>query len=186
MSVERLQHRSASPVQTEHPLHPVQHGQQALPAFPHRIHGALRFGAPFQLDKQNTVAPGVVADIALRGGTTSTGTKACSPAAVYHARVDDIYPASPPPSPAAGKTLHASSRSLQTPQQAPVSAKLRRLCFTPNSLIASGASLNAEREQSALLRRIRSFGEGSYYRKTRNGWKREDIEKRKYRLRQRA
>jgi hypothetical protein len=84
--------------------------------------------------------------------------KPCSPAAVYHARVDDIYPASLPPSPAAGKTLHAAIHSLQTPQPAPGLSQTTSSVLHSQFAHSSSAPLNAAREQSALLRRIPVLG----------------------------
>jgi len=141
----------------EHPLHPVQHGQQALQRF--RIESTAHFDSapPLQLDKQNTVAPGVVADIALRGGNHFDRNKS--------------------PAPQLPSTMHALTIFIQRPhRQAPLLAKRctlqaarfklrnKHLCLsqTTSSVLHSqfahsfSASLNAEREQSALLRRIRS------------------------------
>jgi len=140
----------------EHPLHPVQHGQQALQRF--RIESTAHFDSapPLQLDKQNTAAPGVVADIALRGGNHFDRNKS--------------------PAPQLPSTMHALTIFIQRPhRQAPLLAKRctlqaarfklrnKHLCLsqTTSSVLHSqfahsfSASLNAEREQSALLRRIR-------------------------------
>jgi len=140
----------------EHRLRPVQYGQQALQRF--RIESTTHFDpAPAsQLNKQNTVAPGIVAAIPRRGGNHFDGNKSSSSQlpSTMHALTIFI------------KRLYrqASLMAKSSPQQS-TRFKLRNqglnLGQTTSPVLHShfahsySAPLNEEREQGGLLGRIR-------------------------------
>ena len=143
----------------EHRLRPVQYGQQALQCF--RIESTTHFDSapPLQLNKQNTVAPGIVAAIPRRGGNHFDGNKSSSSQLPSTMHALTIFIERP--------YRQASLMAKSSPQQS-TRFKLRNqrlnLGKTTSPVLhshfahRSSAPLNAAQEQSALLRRIRHFG----------------------------
>jgi len=87
---------------------------------PHQNHDILRSGGRIAIQLQARYrARRCCWNPVLRTEPLRREQKTCLPTPVHHARADDIYPASRPPSLAAGRMPLASIRSLHTPQQEP-------------------------------------------------------------------
>jgi hypothetical protein len=88
--------------------------------FPHQIHGILRSAAriPIQRQQHRRTRQRCGHHAPWREPLRPE-QKLCPSTGAYHARVDDIYPASLQPGHAAGKTTPAPIHSIQTPQQGP-------------------------------------------------------------------
>ena len=119
-AAHRQLRKSVSPVRRRTPLTPCPIRSAGPTTSPHRIHDELQSDARFATQppehlraRHRSLHPAQwTKPLQLEAG-------ARHPIVAHYVRVDDIYPASPKPSLAAGKTPHASAHLIQTPQPAP-------------------------------------------------------------------